>query len=80
MIQTAYVYYRLRGQPVVIGIDRSGELTELHVNGVDFTNDGQMEHEVTTALKESGVNLQEDISKAFEKALCVANAAKVFVS
>lgn len=67
MIRTAYLRYVVRGQPVVLGFNINGELVCLHMNGVDFTDNGQVSYEVLEALKERGVNIQEAISLEFEK-------------
>lgn len=77
MINVTFLYYNLNGVPVVIGMCRDGQLIELHVNGVDYSDDGQMEHDVTRALMAKGINLQEDITKAFSKADDRALSARV---
>lgn len=61
MIRTAYLKYNLRNHKVVIGIDRkTGATVSLHVNGVNFTDNGKMEHEVAKALAEEGINTSHD--------------------
>jgi len=60
-VRTAYLKYVLRNHRVVIGIDRkTGETVGLHVNGVDYTKNGMMEHEVAKALEEAGINTNHD--------------------
>ena len=67
MMRTVYLHYVVKGQPVVLGFDQAGNLVCLHLNGVDFTSDGNVAYEVFQILEERGVNLQEAISTAFEK-------------
>lgn len=68
MIRTVYLNYYVKNKPVVLGYNQHGELVALHVDGADFSENGQMAFEIIEALEDRGVNLQEAISIAFEKA------------
>lgn len=48
--------------------DQSGQLVKLRRNGVDFTDNGNMEHHAFQRLEEMGVNMQEKLSIALMNA------------
>lgn len=60
--------YVVNGSNVVIRVNQTGEIVGMFSAGVDKTDDGNFQYEVIEALQERGVNLQEAISMAFEKA------------